>query len=164
MCGGQRVTCGSQFSLPTMWILGVKFWSSGLGVRSLTHWATSPPIGFEIWIHVLMGGRRRRGKEEEGRREKKKGEERGEEDRGEGRRSRRKRRRKRKHRHRCRCRSRSSRGKEPTSHKQGRQTWNQRSRFTELAGVVWGWRKQAKDFQVQNEFWKDVYKYCNFQC
>lgn len=39
--GGLRTTCGAQSSSPTMWVLGIEFWSLGLVTSALAHGSIS---------------------------------------------------------------------------------------------------------------------------
>lgn len=52
MCGGQRTTRGNQFSLFTIWILGIKLRVSDLGASTLTFRAF--PVAHSSLSFVLL--------------------------------------------------------------------------------------------------------------
>lgn len=53
LCGGQRTTWGSWFSLPTMWVLGMELWFSGL-VESASTAETS--LLFKTFLRKSLKG------------------------------------------------------------------------------------------------------------
>lgn len=54
MCGGQRLTCGTQFSLSTISVLGIEFSLSGLGTKVFTYCSILPARHYRFWLKMVL--------------------------------------------------------------------------------------------------------------